>query len=238
MSPAVYGNVPANSPKDAGQAPTTGNQSYRFYLTEQNENANGGTDVCGRGTGSMYIMSGAGASYHGVVASIEHRMSSNFVFMANYTWFALHRHLRQRGGCEHYHDQNPANPKGDKGSCGFDFRDIFNVAVVASSHFGFTGWKGQLINHWEISPLVHATDGNPFTVTLGADDSLTDVGNDRPTLNGSAVYTHNKVTQPVGGVYTSYINKAAFNTTNPAGTFGSSGRFAYRGPKFLQRIAL
>jgi hypothetical protein len=234
MSPAVYGNVPANSPKDAGQAPTTGNQSYRFYLTEQNENANGGQMYAGGGTGSMYIMSGAGASYHGVVASIEHRMSSNFVFMANYTWSHCIDISDNAADVSTITIQNPANPKGDKGSCGFDFRDIFNVAVVASSHFGFTGWKGQLINHWEISPLVHATDGNPFTVTLGADDSLTDVGNDRPTLNGSAVYTHNKVTQPVGGVYTSYINKAAFNTTNPAGTFGSSGRFAYRGPKFLQ----
>ncbi len=233
MSPAVYGNVPANSPKDAGQAPTTGNQAYRFFLTEQNENTNGGQMYAGGGTGSMYIMSGAGASYNGLVASIEHRMSSNFVFLANYTWSHCIDISDNAADVSTITIQNPANPKGDKGSCGFDFRHIFNTAVVAKSHFALNGWKGQLINHWEISPLVHATDGNPFTVTLGADNSLTDVGNDRPNLSGSPVYTHNKITQPVNKVYTSYVNLAAFTSAAP-GAFGSSGRFAYRGPKFLE----
>jgi hypothetical protein len=37
----------------------------------------------------------------------------------------------------------------------------------------------------------------------------------------------------VNKVYTSYVNKAAF-VSAAAGTFGSSGRFAYRGPKFLE----
>jgi hypothetical protein len=187
----------------------------------------------GGGTGSMYIMSGANASYNGMVASIEHRMSSTFVFMANYTWSHCIDISDNAADVSTITIQNPANIGGDKGSCGFDFRHIFNTSLVASSHFSFTGWKGQLINHWEISPLVHATDGNPFTVTSGKDYSLTAVGNDRPNLTGSAVYTHNKITQPTGGVYTSYINASAF-TPNATGTFGSSGRFAYRGPKFLQ----
>ncbi len=233
MSPSVYGNVPMNSPTTPGAAPTIGNSAARFYLTEQNENPKGGIMYAGGGTGSMYIMSGAGASYNGVVASLEHRMSSHFVFMANYTWSHCIDISDNAADVSTVTIQNPANIKGDKGSCGFDFRDIFNTAVVASSHFAITGWKGQLINNWEISPLIHATDGNPFTVTSGKDYSLTDVGNDRPNLSGSTVYTHNKITQPVGGVNTSYINLAAY-TPNPAGTFGSSGRYAYRGPKFLE----
>jgi hypothetical protein len=235
MSPAVY--TPGTDPV-VGGADTTGNQAKRFYLTEHNEAANGGVMYAGGGTGSMYIMSGANASYHGMVASLEHRMSSSFVFLANYTWSHCIDISDNAADVSTITIQNPANIKGDKGSCGFDFRDIFNASVVASSHFSYTGWKGQLINHWEISPLVHATDGNPFTVTLGVDNSLTDVGNDRPNLTGSAVYTHNKIRQPVAKVYTSYINKAAFTSANttadPQGTFGSSGRFAYRGPKFLQ----
>jgi hypothetical protein len=235
MSPSVIGNVPLNSPTTPGAAPTTGNSAARFSLTELNESAKGGVMYAGGGTGSMYIMSGAGASYNGLVASIEHRMSSTFVFMANYTWSHCIDISDNAADVSTVTIQNPANPRGDRGSCGFDFRDIFNTSLVASSHFAVTGWKGQLINRWEISPLIHVTDGNPFTVTLGVDDSLTDVGNDRPNLTGAApVYTHNKILQPVGGVYTSFVNKAAFTTTNPPGTFGSVGRFAYRGPKFLQ----
>jgi hypothetical protein len=230
MSPSVY--VPGTDPV-VGGADTTTNAAARYYLTEQNEAALGGKMYAGGGTGSMYIMSGAGASYHGAVASIEHRMSSNFVFMANYTYSHCIDISDNAADVSTITIQNPANPKGDKGSCGFDFRDVFNISAVASTHFSVNGWKKQVLNHWQISPLLHATDGNPFTVTLGVDNSLTAVGNDRPNLTGANVYTHNKVTAPVGGVYTSYVNKYAFTSAAP-GAFGSSGRFAYRGPKFLE----
>jgi hypothetical protein len=231
MSPSVY--VAGTDPV-VGGLDTTGNASSRYYLTEQNGAALGGKMYAGGGSGSMYILSGVGASYNGVVASLEHRMSANFVLIANYTWSHCIDISDNAADVSSISIQNPANPKGDKGSCGFDFRHIVNVAVVAKSHFSLTGWKGQAINHWEISPLVHATDGNPFTVTLGVDNSLTAVNNDRPNLTGTApVYTHNKILQPVGGVYTSCINKSAF-VSAPVGAFGSSGRFAYRGPKFLE----
>jgi len=231
MSPSVY--VAGTDPV-VGGADTIGNASSRYYLTEKNGNAKGGVMYAGGGTGSMYIMSGAGASYNGLVASIEHRMSSSFVFMANYTWSHCIDISDNAADVSTITIQNYANPKGDKGSCGFDFRDIFNTAVVASTHFNsLHGVLAQVVNHWEISPLVHATDGNPFTVTLGVDNSLTAVGNDRPNLTGTAVYTHNKITQPVGGVYTSYVNKPAF-VSAASGAFGSSGRFAYRGPKLFQ----
>ena len=84
-----------------------------------------------------------------------------------------------------------------------------------------------------ISPLVHITDGAPFTVTSGQDNSLIDVNNDRPNLtNPGALYTKAKIMSGKS-VNAQYISAAAF-TQNPTGTFGNSGRFAYRGPKFLQ----
>jgi hypothetical protein len=232
MSPSVY---TAGTDPVVGGADTTGNSAARFYLTEKNGSAKGGVMYAGGGTGSMYIMSGAGASYNGLVASIEHRMSSSFVFLANYTWSHCIDISDNAADVSTITIQNPANPKGDKGSCGFDFRDIFNTALVASTHFNsLHGIVSGIVNHWEISPLVHATDGNPFTVTLGVDNSLVDVGNDRPNLTGtSPVYTKTKITQPVGGVYTSYVNKSVFASAAP-GAFGASGRFAYRGPKFLE----
>ena len=129
--------------------------------------------------------------------------------------------------------QNPANIKGDRALCGFDYRDVFNSTAVASSHFSLTGWKAQVVNNWEIAPLVHITDGAPFTVVSGVDNSLTAVNNDRPNVaNPTGVYTGQKI-RSGKSTNAQYINLSAF-AANPTGTFGNSGRNAYRGPKFLQ----
>src|SRR6185437_11113859 len=130
--------------------------------------------------------------------------------------------------------QNPANLNGDKASCGFDFRDVFNSTLVASSHFGVTGWKAMILNNWELAPLVHITDGAPFTVLTGTDNSLTNNNNnDRPNVvNPAAIYTHRKILSGKS-VNAQYVNLSAFAPNGP-GQFGNSGRFAYRGPKLLQ----
>jgi hypothetical protein len=230
MNPSVDGPVPGT-----GAAPTTSNSSARFALTEAN--ATQGPMYAGGGTGSMYIMDGANASYNGLVATIQHRMSSNFVFLANYTWSHCIDISDNAADVSTITIQNPANIKGDKSNCGFDFRDIFNSTVVASSHFkSLHGIPSGVVNHWEISPLVHVTDGNPFTVTSGSDNSLIDVNNDRPNVvNKGQIYSHAKMKSgpSSNAQYLNPLSVGAF-TQNPSGTFGNSGRYAYRGPKFLQ----
>ena len=226
MNPAVY-----------APGATTGNYAARFALTEANPTW--GPYYAGGGTGSMYIMAGANASYHGMVASLQHR-SSTFVFLANYTWSHCIDISDNAADVSTITIQNPANIKGDKSSCGFDFRDVVNTSVVASSHFNsLHGLLSQTVNHWEISPLVHITDGNPFTVTSGIDNSLIDVNNDRPNVaNASLIYSHAKILSGASS-NAQYLNPASAGafTQNLPGTFGNSGRFAYRGPKFLQADA-
>jgi len=184
MNPTVYNTTlcPTATSCASGDA-------SRFKLTMANPTW---ALLCGRwnltGNGSIYIMAGANASYNGMVASIQHRMSSNFVFMANYTYSHCISISDNAADVSTITIQNPANIKGDKGSCGFDFRHVFNISTVASTHFARTGLLGQAINHWEISPLLHATDGAPFTVWTGTDNSLIDLLNDRPNLTGKCVY--------------------------------------------------
>ena len=61
--------------------------------------------------------------------------------------------------------QNTFNERGDRANCGFDYRHVINTTVVADTHFSsLSGWMKELVNGWEISPLVHITDGPPFTV--------------------------------------------------------------------------
>jgi hypothetical protein len=234
LNPAVY------IPGTCGAVPcsTLGNTASRFLLTRLNPTQGpsyqgGGGDT--KGSGSVLISSGVNASYNGLVASIQHRLSSNFVFLANYTWSHCIDILDDPGDVgTTVSPQNTYDEEGDKGSCGFDYRHVFNTALVASSHFSsLNGWKALTLNGWEISPLIHATDGAPFTVVSGQDNSLTDQNNDRPNLiNGGLLYTRAKLLSGPSA-NAQYINASAF-LQNPIGTFGDSGRNAYRGPKFLQ----
>jgi hypothetical protein len=97
-----------------------------------------------------------------------------------------------------------------------------------------------VVNNWQLSPLIHIQDGAPLYVTLGVDNSLTDVGHDRPNvLNKSLVYTHKKTMSGVAanGEYLSPVGTGAFGTAGagtPTGTYGDEGRNEFRGPKFFQ----
>jgi hypothetical protein len=227
MSPAVY------IPGTCGGSPcsTLGNTASRFSLTIANPTA--GPYYSGGGQGSTFVVTGANASYNGLISTIQHRLSSSFVFMANYTWSHCIDIADNVGDTEAVTVQNPGNIKADRSNCGFDFRNIFNSTLVASSHFSLTGWKAQVANHWQISPLVHISDGAPFTVVTGVDNSLTDTLNDRPNLtNSHLVYTHAKI-RSGQSTNAQYVNAAAF-TPNAIGTFGDVGARAFRGPKFLQ----
>jgi hypothetical protein len=233
LNPAVY------IPGTCGGSPcsTNSNTSSRFKLTllnpAQGSKYQGGGGA-GQTFGSAIIKSGANASYNGLVVSLQHRLSSTFVFLANYTWSHCIDWLDDPGDVGTVTGpQDTNNERGDKGSCGFDYRHVYNTSIVATSHFRLSGWQALAANGWEISPLVKITSGAPFTVVTGKDNSLTYQNNDRPNLvNPTALYTSTKILSGKSS-NAQYLNSAAF-VPNPLGTFGDSGRNAYRGPKFFQ----
>ena len=227
LNPAVY--IPGNCGSSA--CSTIGNTASRYALTLANPAQ--GPKYKGGGGGSILIASGANATYNGMVATIQHRASSSFVFLANYTWSHCIDIADNTADTAGTAVQDPKNIKGDRANCGFDYRAVVNATVVASSHFSLTGWKALALNNWEIAPLVHITDGTPFTVTSGIDNSLTAVGNDRPNLvSPTGIYTGQKIRSGKSS-NAQYINLAPF-AQNAPGTFGNAGRDAFRGPKFLQ----
>jgi hypothetical protein len=81
-------------------------------------------------------------------------------------------------------------------------------------------------------------------VTQGADDSLTDVGNDRPNLvPGVNPYGEVKFQKGTGESNREFLNPLAFAPVCPnnvtagcaaAGTYGNISRNSFRGPKSLQ----
>jgi Carboxypeptidase regulatory-like domain len=221
LDPAVY--IPGSS--------TLGNTSSRYLLTLDNPSQ--GKKYAGGGAGSILISDGANASYNGMIATIQHRVSSDFSLFSNYTWSHCFDIEDAQGDFAGTTVQNPNNIRADRANCGFDHRAIFNTALVAESHFHLDGWKSLALNNWELAPLLQIHDGSPFTVTSGVDNSLTATGNDRPNLvNPDDLYTHKTLTKTNAG-NRNFLNASAF-AQNTTGTFGDVGRNSVRGPKYVQ----
>jgi hypothetical protein len=212
---------------------TTANQQARFALVEANPAQ--GNQYLGGGGGSVVVNDFGTANYNGLVVSVNHRLSSTFSLLANYTWSKCLNEADGNGDVTGTAVENPNNPALDYGPCGSDYRDIENIVIVAKSGFSFANrWEKLAINGWEFAPLVHIQSGAPFTVTQGSDISLTDVGNDRPNLvPGVPVYLHQKIGNG-GGVGATeatrgYLNQAAFQPDIINGTYGNIGRNSFRG---------
>ncbi|MGB0053165.1 MAG: carboxypeptidase regulatory-like domain-containing protein, partial [Terracidiphilus sp.] len=237
---------------------TTGNESSRFLLTQENPtgaNANGnptgGNQYEGSGGGSVMVGDGASANYNGLVSSINHRLSGTFSIFANWTWSKCLNIYDAQGDYAGTGPENPYNPGLDYGPCGSDYRHIENVSLVAKSAFNnhLNNAEKWLVNGWELAPLIHITTGSVINVTSGQDNSLTDVGNDRPNrVPGVNPYAEAKFKNASGETNREYLNPSAFqqvwqtagcaSVTAPncpaLGTYGNLSRNAFYGPKFLQ----
>jgi Carboxypeptidase regulatory-like domain len=231
----------AVKPGAAGTAcSTTNNQTSRFALTIANPGVvpsagvldHGGNQYLGGGGGTVLIGDSATANYNGMVATLQHRLSSTFSLLANYTWSKCLNIADSQGDLASTLVQNPNNPRGDYAPCGSDFRHVANVVIVTKSQFQLPRVEALLLNNWEFAPLVHIISGAPFTVTSGQDNSLTDVGNDRPNLvSGVPVYIHIANRSGSGAVNRGYLNPAAFSQipTSAFGGYGNLGRNTFRG---------
>ncbi len=224
---------------------TTKNQSSRFALTVANPAQ--GNQYLGGGAGSVVVGDEGTANYNGLVATLQHRLSSTFSLLANWTWSKCLDIADGQGDLAGTNVENPHNIAMDYGPCGFDYRDIENFVVVAKSNFhNMNRATKMIVNDWELAPLVHITTGAPINVTSGVDNSLTDIGNDRPNrIPGVDPYLHTTFKNLPGEANRGYLNPAAFaqvtaacgSSTNgcPAvGTYGNLGKNAFRTPPFLQ----
>lgn len=219
------------SPGTGKACSSTSNAQARSMLTLMNP-SQGPYYLAGGGGGASTIMiAGGNASYNALVATIQHRASRTFTFLANYTWSHCIDLLDNPGAFNTVEVENPNNVHMDYAACGFDRRGIFNSSIVAESHFGLSGWESAVVNNWELAPIIRWTSGAPFTVTSGVDNSETAIGNDRPNWNGLPAYLN---TKPLSS---STANPAWFNssefTENAQGTYGNLGRNTFVGPKYF-----
>ncbi len=165
---------------------------------------------------------GGVSSYNGLLFSVQHRFAQHFTLLSNYTWSHCVSDLDFQGELAGTIYQNQNYRSGEKASCIYDHRSIFNTSLVAlSSGFG-PGFVHGLTQNWQLSPIITASSGAPLTITDGTDVSLTGGGNDRPDqVLASAA--------PAEQSIKTWFNPAAFRK-QPAGTFGNVGRGSITGP--------
>lgn len=164
---------------------------------------------------------GGNASYHGLLLSVNHRFSNHFTLLSNYTWSHCISDVDFLGELTGPLYQNPNNRAGERSSCGFDHRHIFNNSLVAISSGVGPGALRLITKDWQLSPILSLYSGVPLNVVTGKDISLSGQNQDRPNLAiTSGIYSH--TTQ-------AWFNPAAF-VNQPTGTFGNLGRLAVRGP--------
>jgi hypothetical protein len=233
---------------------TTGNKLSRYRLAVANPAQ--GNQFKGESGGSALVGDNGTGNYNGLVATVQHRLSSTFSLMANWTWAKCLALDDAQGDLAGTRLQDPSNPGGDYGPCGSDFRHVENATLVAKSNFHFGNrFEKYLMNDWLLAPLVHITSGAPLNVTAGQDNSLNGVGNDRPNLvPGVPVYLKTKFKSAADVAGRGYLNRAAFAQVTDAcpkdpndptntklapgckywGTFGNIHRNSFRQPPYLQ----
>jgi hypothetical protein len=213
-NPAVY--IPGTC--DGTPCSTTSNTNQRRVLYLQNP-------VAGSLFSTIGLMDpGSNAEYEGLLLKAEHRFSNHYTFLANYTYshcISEGDFLGDMGGPQ---TQNPYNRNADRGNCGYDLRQIFNLSFVAMMPHFTNHWVNRLASNWQLAPIVTIRSGSWFPVYTGFDSSLTGVGLDRPNLVGNAYIRNTSSRQ--------WLNPAAF-VPNPPGTYGNSGNNAFLAPGYF-----
>jgi outer membrane receptor protein involved in Fe transport len=122
--------------------------------------------------------------------------------------------------------QNNYDTAAEKGLSDFDIRHRFVFNYIYSFPSIRNLWSAvpsRVADGWQISGIVTAQSGQPFSVLTGANQSSTGLGDDRPDLVGNPNTGPRTVAE--------WFNTSAFVLNAPL-TFGDAGRNIVAGPGF------
>jgi hypothetical protein len=165
----------------------------------------------------------AWSRYNSMQATMNRRMTRSAQAQVSYTYSKC---IDNGGNFGSYSTnspatyENPYNANLDKSACVYDVTHVLSVnGLVALPFHG-----NRLVEGWQISEIVRATSGTPFTVTDGVDASGVGAGT-RPNVNVGC--TNN----PVVGNPNHWFNTSCFSLA-PLTTLGNLGRNTVRGPHY------
>jgi hypothetical protein len=223
LNPAVY--IPGNCVAGQygltkpGPCSTTANTQARRQLTLLNP-------AQGPYYGTVELLDDGGtASYNALIVSAEHRLSSHFSMLANYTWSHCIGDLvtSELSGPIY---TNPNDRRFDRGNCtSIDVHQNFNLSAVLQSPHYSSRMVQWIAGDWQLAPIVSLHSGSYFSVTTGVDNALTGIGAQRPNQILPNVYCADRNIN-------CWMNAQAF--ASPAtGTLGDLGINNLEGPGYF-----
>lgn len=171
------------------------------------------------------------ATYHALQARLERRLGGGTSFLASYTWSKSIDNVSGIGTGADDLAQDSYNLAAQRGLSNFDVPHKFIFSSTWALPFGRNrGYFSKaapivesIVSDWQLNGILIYQSGQPFTVTVGALDSLTGTSNRRP----------NQVGDPYENVPAGFaFNPAAF-VAPPAGQFGAVGRNTLRADNFF-----
>ena len=192
----------------------------------------------------IYTESSGSSVYHALQLKVERHFSRGLAFLGAYTWSKAIDTNSTAFSTERNENfpQNSLNLAAEKGPSDFDFRHRLSLAYVYDLPFGNTVWKSQssalnyAISGWQLSGIVTAQTGPPFTPQISGNVSCTgETSNghgttDRPNLIGNP-YPSNQT--PNQWILTSAFRDPRRNADGSLialCAFGNAGRNSLRGP--------
>ncbi len=174
--------------------------------------------------------SGGNSSFHSLQLNMEKRFAKGYSILSNYTWSRTIDDA-QAGSLV----VNPFNRRQNRGLAGEDVEHNFKFSSIYElPRMKGGGFASKFINGWQLSGIVIAQSGFPFSVSSGRDNSFSGIGSDfADYVGGSATFPGGRSR---GEQVQQWFNTSRF-TANAVGTYGTSGRNTIRGPGFLQADA-
>jgi hypothetical protein len=165
----------------------------------------------------------ATSSFHSLQATLRYRMKYGLTFLSSYMWsHSIDTCSQYAAGGNCYND--PYNTKNDKGSSDQSQPQVYTLSLVYELPDPVKRMNSRtlsgILGNWEVSGIVSARTGLPFSVVAGYDSSITAAGNDRPDLVGNPNLPGNRSR---GQQIQQWFNTSAFKINAP-GTHGTVGR--------------
>jgi len=180
----------------------------------------------------LQVQSNQTGWYNGLQLVAPKKMSRHFLVNASYTYSKTLNSAQVQNSTNQGLAQDYSNTPAEKGLSDFDARHYFVASIVWDVHYYWGGSHvlGEILNGWQVSPIITLHSGFPFTVLNGKDANLDGVTNDRAEVLPGVSLT------PAGGSSaTEWFNTAAF-AQNPVKTGvaidGNSPRNFLTGPGY------
>ncbi|HVW10065.1 MAG TPA: carboxypeptidase regulatory-like domain-containing protein [Bryobacteraceae bacterium] len=166
--------------------------------------------------------------YNGLEARFERRFSRGLHFLGSWTWSKSLDD--QSNGTDNVtasgqYPQDPLHPELDRGLSSFDRSQVLVASAVWEIPFRRAGWRPlrAAAAGWQLSGILTAETGPPFSVLMACADVNADGNNCRPNRLASGVLANGQRS------IAKWFDTAAFAIPSPQ-AWGNAGRNILRGP--------